>query len=322
MKIYGKEQPLAALDAMFQSGRIPHGFLFYGPAGAGKKTLAQYLACKLLCEGNDAPCGVCRACRLIAEGQHPDVHPVEHSGKLEGFSVETIRHLCADAYIVPNNGARKVYLLTDADRITVQAQNALLKLVEEPPDSTYFIFTAAAKHVFLDTILSRVSAVGVSACTEAQCRAALLELGHTADEAAEAIAAFHGNLGLCLRYCAEEDVRQTVARVRQMTDCIVRRDEYGLLAALTAASADKAGLQLCLRLLDCTLRDSQTARLGSPSRIGCDPQGAETLSGRVTLAAGEKLHAALALAGTRIDGNVSPALAVSALCGALIQSGS
>lgn len=321
MTIYGKEQALGLLSAMLRSERVPHSFLLYGPKGAGKKTLARYLTAQLLCGEKDAPCFACISCRTVQNGQHPDVFSVSHSGKLGGFSVDTIRHICSDAYIAPNNGARKIYLFEDADRITVQAQNALLKLVEEPPDCTYFIFTAEEKHVFLDTILSRVSSVGVMPCSEAECRQALLAFGHTDAEATEAITAFHGNLGQCINYLTAEETRRAVSRIHTISDCLIRRDEYGLLVALTAASNEKQELRLCLNLLDRLLRDAIVLRSGNGSCIGCDPHGAMALSGRVTLRGVERMHSAISDTIRQIDGNVSPALAVSALCGTVMQAG-
>lgn len=321
MTIYGKEQSLGLLEAMRRSNRQPHSYLLYGEKGVGKKTLARYLTAQLLCEEADAPCGKCRSCRSVEHGQHPDVTVAAHSGKLGGFSVDTIRHICTDAYIIPNNGARKVYLFEDADRITVQAQNALLKLVEEPPDCTYFIFTAADKHIFLDTILSRVSSLGITPCSEQTCRQALLDLGYDESSAAEAITAFHGNLGQCIDYLTDETTKTAVGRIRVIADCLVRRDEYGLLAALTAASTEKQELRLCLDLFDRLLRDAIVLRGGTGMCIGCDPHGAMTLSSRLTLRSVESMHRAVGNTIRQIDGNVSPALAVSALCGAVMQAG-
>lgn len=319
MKLYGKEPALAALHAMCSSGRLPHSFLLYGDAGVGKKTLAQYLCGLLLCVGAEKPCGACKPCRNLAAGQHPDVITVAHSGKLGGFSVQTIRELCADAYIVPNNGDRKIYLLTDADAITVQAQNALLKLVEEPPDFTYFIFTASSKNVFLETILSRVSSIGVPPCTEQQCREALSALGYGETEITGAVSAFHGNIGQCVAYLSDEAMQQAVALTKQLADSIMNRDEYSLLAALTACSADKAVLRTVLQLLDRHVRDALILRNGGGACVGCYPAGAMEYAKRVTLAQCEKQHGAILRACTDLEGNVSPALAVSALCAEIMQ---
>lgn len=314
MKLYGNEHALAALEAMCTSGRLPHSFLIYGEQGTGKKTLAWYLAARLLCEGAQKPCGSCKPCHNLEHRQHPDVMEIPHSGKTGGFSVESIRRVCADAYKTPNNGMRKLYLFTDADHMTVQAQNALLKLVEEPPDFTYFVFTAQSRHAFLETILSRVSAIGTSPCTDAQCTQALFSAGHTPEEAARAVSVFHGNIGRCLAYLTDPGLQETVALTKKLADSIMNRDEYALLAALTACSTDKSRLMTALELLDRQLRDALCLRSGGGACIGCYPEGAAQFAQRITLAQGEQLHSALLRTVQDLEGNVSPALAVSALC--------
>ena len=314
MKLYGNEHALAALEAMCTSGRLPHSFLIYGEQGTGKKTLAWYLAARLLCEGAQKPCGSCKPCHNLEHRQHPDVMEIPHSGKTGGVSVESIRRVCADAYKTPNNGMRKLYLFTDADHMTVQAQNALLKLVEEPPDFTYFVFTAQSRHAFLETILSRVSAIGTSPCTDAQCTQALLSAGHTPEEAARAVSVFHGNIGRCLAYLTDPGLQETVALTKKLADSIMNRDEYALLAALTACSTDKSRLMTALELLDRQLRDALCLRSGGGACIGCYPEGAAQFAQRITLAQGEQLHSALLRTVQDLEGNVSPALAVSALC--------
>lgn len=84
------------LHQMLKRDRAAHGFLFYGEAGLGKKTLAKRFLAELLCTGAEKPCGVCKSCRMLADGVHPDVRFVEHSGKRGGFSVDTVREVCMD----------------------------------------------------------------------------------------------------------------------------------------------------------------------------------------------------------------------------------
>lgn len=318
MKLYGNAHGLAAIEAMCTSGRLPHSFLIYGEQGTGKKTLAWYLAARLLCEGAHKPCGSCKPCHNVEHRQHPDVQEVPHSGKTGGFSVESIRRVCADAYKTPNNGMRKLYLFTDADHMTVQAQNALLKLVEEPPEFTYFVFTAQSRQAFLETILSRVSAIGTSACTEPQCTQALLDAGYSGEDAARAVAVFHGNIGRCLEYLSDPVVQETVALTKKLADSIMNRDEYALLAALTACSTDKTRLLTALELLDRQLRDALCLRTGANACIGCYPEGAAQFAQRITLAQGARLHDALLRTVQDLEGNVSPALAVTALCAGIM----
>ena len=177
-KIYGNEYLLSTLRSMVKSGRTAHSVLFYGEKGSGKKLMASYYTELLLCESptEEGPCGACNSCRNAAAGIHPDVVYVEKTGKLGGYSVDTARDVISDAFIKPNNSSgRKIYIFTDCHNIDVRTQNTLLKLIEEPPDYAYFIFTAESKSDFLPTIISRCICMGVSVCTP--------------EEAAEALAA-------------------------------------------------------------------------------------------------------------------------------------
>ena len=223
-KIYGNKFALDTFEAMFKSGRLPHSFLIYGEKGLGKKTLAKYLSAALLCEkGTGIPCGECRSCRNAEKGVHPDIIYPEHSGKLNTYTVETCRHVCADAFIAPNNGSAKVYVFTDADNIQLPAQNSLLKIVEEPPDFVYFIFTASSKDVFLPTIISRVTSVGVSPCTFDECAQALGIKGYESSRISEAMENFGGNIGMCVEYLENESLRVITSLTKRAADSIISR---------------------------------------------------------------------------------------------------
>lgn len=138
-RFYGNAQVQETLHQMLKRDRAAHGFLFYGEAGLGKKTLAKRFLAELLCTGAEKPCGVCKSCRMLADGVHPDVRFVEHSGKRGGFSVDTVREVCMDLASPPNEGDAKCYVFGDCDHMDTRTQNLLLKAVEEPPTYGYFI---------------------------------------------------------------------------------------------------------------------------------------------------------------------------------------
>ena len=116
-----------------ESGRgLSHAYLISGAPGTGRKTLARLMARAMLCTGGgDKPCGACPACRKTLAGIHPDLITVEGE-KGKDITVGQIRALRADAYIRPNEGARKVYLIPEAQSMNVNAQNAVLKLLWPP----------------------------------------------------------------------------------------------------------------------------------------------------------------------------------------------
>ena len=118
-------------------GTLSHALLF---SGSGDLTsAARYAAAAMECQGGQKPCGVCPACRKVFSGIHPDVVTVRDE-QHKNLSVDTIRQIRADAYIRPNEGARKVYIFPDCAILTEQDQNVLLKIVEEGPPYAAFLF--------------------------------------------------------------------------------------------------------------------------------------------------------------------------------------
>ena len=142
------------LSRAFSAGKVSHCYLLCGPAGSGKRTLAKILAAAMECGKANAPCGRCSDCRKVLDGCHPDVLTIDEPEK-KTVSVELIRQLQADAYIRPNEGQRKVYLIPRAQDLTDSAQNALLKLMEEPPAYAVFLLLSDNAEKLLPTVRSR-----------------------------------------------------------------------------------------------------------------------------------------------------------------------
>lgn len=134
-------------------GTLSHALLF---SGSGDRiAAAQYAAAAMECQGGgQKPCGTCPACRKVFSGIHPDVITVRDEAH-KNLSVDTVRQIRADAYIRPNEGARKVYIFPDCTILTEQDQNVLLKIVEEGPPYAAFLFCAENSSVVLQTLRSR-----------------------------------------------------------------------------------------------------------------------------------------------------------------------
>ena len=308
-KIYGNENVTNTLTSMIDSGRVAHAFLLFGENGLGKKTIAANIAAQIVSSGNTSG-------HTINPMSHPDIIWVEHSGAKQGFSVETLRDLCADAFILPNNGEKKVYILADCDNISVLAQNTLLKIVEEPPKFTHFIFTAQSKSIFLPTVLSRVISLGVAECSDKECRDALSDKGYT-DEALinEALFSFSGNIGMCLGYLEDGELRKSVELVRNITDSIINKSEYQLLKALTLLENNRQLAKTVFSMLDKIVRDSCVWKINSGKDIGCYPDGARRLSGVFSSRKAIKLHEIFQNAMIAVDGNVNMSIEMSSICG-------
>lgn len=159
-RLLGNERLKENLRAAIARGHISHFYLISGPAGSGKHTLATLLAQALMCTGSTKPCGTCQDCRKIRNGTHPDfISVVDEEHK--NVAVRLVREARADMYILPNEGARKIYLFPQ--ELGTEGQNALLKVLEEPPEYGVFILLSENPETLLTTVRSR--------CTQLQLRA-------------------------------------------------------------------------------------------------------------------------------------------------------
>ena len=138
-----------------ESGRLPHAVIFEGGDEPSRYALAKYTAAALVCQGGRRPCGECGACVKAAAGSHPDIIEASGGDGAKTFSVDKVREIRSMAYILPNEADRKVFILRGADTMTEQAQNALLKILEEPPPFVMFILECRSKGLLLPTVLSR-----------------------------------------------------------------------------------------------------------------------------------------------------------------------
>ena len=140
---------------------LSHAYLITGGSGESRGTLIQRLTAAYLCEGGGrpggahVPCGQCKPCRKVAESIHPDVVYTATAPDKKEITVDQIRALRSDAWIRPNEGRRKVYVITPADAMNPAAQNALLKVLEEGPAYAAFLLDAARPGRLLDTVRSR-----------------------------------------------------------------------------------------------------------------------------------------------------------------------
>jgi|LSQX01.1.fsa_nt_gb DNA polymerase-3 subunit delta' len=152
--IIGQETVVSGLKNIIENKTVGHAYIFIGPEGVGKKMTASIFVNTLMCEeATSKPCGTCSGCKKIETGNHPDVYIVE--GDSSTIGVEEIRNLKKDIYIKPYEAERKIYIIQEAQKLTEQAQNTLLKVLEEPPKYGTIILISTNAGVFLDTILSR-----------------------------------------------------------------------------------------------------------------------------------------------------------------------
>lgn len=258
MKLFGKDRIKARLDDMAAKQRLPHAILLHGPKGAGKKTLARYLAQLFMC--SDRACGECTACRLIEADEHPDVVFVKRSrdGK---YSMDGLRAVIADSVIMPNKGGLKIYVFEDCDDMLVQQQNALLKLIEEPAAYLRFIFTCENENALLETILSRVMEFEVQMPSAEECAQCLIESDCDREKAAELAQMFSGNIGKCRAVLDGGEETALISTAKKAADAVARMDKLSFAAALTEQSG-RSEYSETLGYLTEILRDALSIRCG------------------------------------------------------------
>jgi len=151
---------------------LPHACLISGPAGSGRHTLADLLCAAMVCQNSreeSRPCRACTQCKKVFDRIHPDVNIISGPGEGKPITVDQIRALRADAYIRPNEGRRKVYLLENAGDMRTEAQNAMLKLLEEGPEYAAFLLLCENPGSVLQTIRSRCEQLPLSPVPLPEC---------------------------------------------------------------------------------------------------------------------------------------------------------
>lgn len=254
---YGQSALIERLEGDFRSGQFVHAYLFVGPRGVGKRSVARLLARTALCTGADKPCGVCGPCVRFLTDNHPDVKTLRPEKSL---GVDEVRELIASVQLRAFEGGAKIALIERADRMTAQAQNCLLKTLEEPPGGTIFFLMTDTPSALLPTIVSRCRTVHFHPLTQEAEEARLLELGITPERAALLSQLSEGSVGEALSIEADESYLQLRARVMQAVFDL--RGPQDVLLMSARFKDDKENAERILDILERLLRDAMRAQAG------------------------------------------------------------
>ncbi len=227
--LLGNERLKENLTGSLRRGHISHFYLICGPAGSGKHTLAQLLAAAILCGKEDAPCGHCAACRKVFGGNHPDFITVtdpEH----KNIAVKIVRQIRDDMFVRPNEADHKIYLF--AQDLGIEGQNALLKVLEEPPSYGVFILLTDMPEKILPTVRSRCTQLDLLPLGADLLRRALLR--DFPDASAEDInAAIERSGGFCGQAKALLESGEAVSEhLARFAEAFTRRDTLALTQLL------------------------------------------------------------------------------------------
>lgn len=227
--LLGNQRLKDNLHASVSRGRASHFYLISGPQGAGKKTLARLLAAAILCKEEEKPCLSCSACRKVMADTHPDLITVsdpEH----KNVAVKLIRQMRDDLFVRPNEADKKIYLLPQD--LGVEGQNALLKILEEPPSYGVFLLLSDNPEKLLPTVRSRSTELALTSLPESVLRRQLQEIFPNA-QPEDIDAAIHrsgGYLGQAKALLEEGSI--TEPQVEAFLTSFAQKDTLGLLQVL------------------------------------------------------------------------------------------
>ncbi len=235
MVFLGNEKAKETLKKMSISGRLSHAILLCGEKGIGKKTFARLLAQAFLCEDENSPCGVCDACKKVENKTHVDVDEICEFTRPNTFSVERVREIRKDAYISPNEGKKRVFILANADCMTTSAQNALLKIIEEPPETAVFILTAQNRENLLPTVLSRCVTIPVLPIDETAAKERVEKLYPDFDKntLSSLSQVFGGNVGALIEAVNNPKALDEINVALKLIDTLIEKDRYETLVTLS-----------------------------------------------------------------------------------------
>src|SRR5512140_833431 len=186
-EIYGHAKQIGILKGAMAKDRIAHAYLFYGMEGIGKRTVASVFARALTCEGETPPCDVCASCQKAERKNHPDIITIAAEGQF--IKIGAVKELQEQMKFRPREGRRRVFILTEADRMNAAAANALLKTLEEPSAGNILLLTTSRPHALPMTILSRCQLLRFPPVSQEEVARFLREKESLTADEAEVIAA-------------------------------------------------------------------------------------------------------------------------------------
>lgn len=319
----GHAVPKARVSAFADRGQFPHALLIEGSRGSGRRTLARLIARAAVCSSNtERPCGVCLACRKATAGSHPDITEYGGDGSARSFHLDTLLGIREDAYVLPNEAPRRVFLLADAQNMTERAQNALLKVLEEPPAHVLFLLTCESRAQLLSTIQSRTVTLSLGPVT-AEDALPLLQQElpeQTPEELTRALSLFGGSIGQTLEGLRDGEYQQVLSHLSEMIHALTAPDELPLLKLTASLSRDKARLEALLSALKLIFRDALAGRSGDKSHLSPLPDDAAELATRFTAAQLMRLIAVTEELQTARLRNMNMSLLLTRMCALLREA--
>ncbi|MBE6653192.1 MAG: hypothetical protein E7610_07255 [Ruminococcaceae bacterium] len=339
--VIGNRDLMERLDRDIRAGQLSHAYILDGRVGSGRHTIARHICTAIACQnrpgqilspGGDSdqmgffdldtppvpreipadaplPCRDCPACRKVLEEKCPDIHVIGREGKAS-IGVDAVRFLRRDVLIPPNDLDTKIYIIEDAHTMTVQAQNALLLTLEEPPPYVLFLLLCDGAEGLLETIRSRAPVLRTRPVPDEDIRRFLRSRKCTLseDELSSVLLRADGCIGQALTLSDARSLK-SISKLRAHCDafmdaCATRRYDR-LPAILNDFGSKRDGVSEVLAYVSLAVRDLILLRHGEAIKLKyyTDPDAADGMAGRFTTRSLLRLHRALEKATDSLDGN-------------------
>ena len=255
--IIGHEQIIEHFKSALKNHQVSHAYILNGENGSGKSMLAKAFAKALVCEaGYGDSCNMCRACHQFDSGNHPDVKWVTHE-KANSIGVDDVREqINNDIVIKPYSSKYKVYIIDEAEKMTVQAQNALLKTIEEPPEYAVILLLTSNIDSLLPTIRSRCVRLDLKVVDDGLVKKYLMEHLQVPDYQAEIDASYaQGSIGKAKEAATSQEFADMTANALKILKYANSMEVYELTEAIKTLTADKNNINDYLDIFQFWFRD-------------------------------------------------------------------
>ncbi len=347
--VIGNEPLLERLRCDTCNGTLSHAYILEGRSGSGRHTIARHLCAMIAChnrpnrspheadddqigmfadepapariipEGAPLPCGECPACRKVIEGACPDIHVIGRDGKAT-IGVDAVRFLRGDVLLPPNELDTKIYIIEDAETMTVQAQNALLLTLEEPPSYVLFLLLCDGTEALLETIRSRAPTLRTSPIPDEDIRACLKSRNRRVsdEDMAAILLRADGCIGQALTLTDARAIKP-ILKMRELTDefigiCASRRADQ-MTVLLTKFGNKRDAVTDTIGMMDLAIRDLILIRHGESVMLKyyTDPESALDIACRFTTRTLLRIHNALSRTAESLEQNANVRLALMQL---------
>ncbi|AFS77194.1 DNA polymerase III, subunit delta' [Gottschalkia acidurici 9a] len=253
--VIGHEKIISNLKNTIRNDHVAHSYLFEGSKLIGKETLGKVFAKTLLCEKRSVePCNICQSCIQFDKTNHPDFKIIYPDG--QSFKKDQAEEIQRDIRIKPFNSYRKVYILKDIEKMTIEAQNSFLKTLEEPPEYAVIIMTTVNKYKLVPTILSRCQTINFTLVESSKIEKSLVERLKKSDAEAKFLSLFsNGIVGKAIALSESEDFKKIREELITAIDTTLNEDRTKVFSTSEFFQENKDDIEDILDMILLWFRD-------------------------------------------------------------------